>query len=96
MKKVVIIIVSAETSFEDYRINLPFDFIYKQQMSHLSVWHREDKSLDSLYSLVCCASITSPVLYKGLQEIYPKRVSTVDTEYTQVNKNGKKVQYKGY
>jgi hypothetical protein len=75
MKKVVIIIVSAETSFEDYRINLPFDFIFKLQMIHLKVWRREDKSLDPLNSSVCLPSITSPVLYKGFQEeIYPKRV----------------------
>jgi len=35
------------------------------------------------------------VLYKGLQEeIYQKEVSAVtDTEYTQVDVNGKKVQY---
>ncbi len=88
MKKVVTIIISAEKSVEDYRINFPFDFIFKLQI-------REDKSLDPLNSLVCLPSITSWVLYKGLQEeIYQKEVSAVtDTEYTQVDVNGKKVQY---
>jgi hypothetical protein len=52
MKKVVTIIISAEKSVEDYRINFPFDFIFKLQI-------REDKSLDPLNSLVCLPSITS-------------------------------------
>jgi hypothetical protein len=68
MKKVVIIIVSAETGFEDYRFNLPLNFVFKPQMSHLSVWHREDKSVDPLNSSVCLPSITSQVLYKDLKE----------------------------
>jgi hypothetical protein len=48
MKKVVIIIVSAETGFEYYGFNLPFNFIFKPQLSNSSVWHREDKSVDPL------------------------------------------------